>query len=128
MKVKDLIKSPVTTCTTSADVGEVRDLMSVKKFSAMPVVELDEDKATLKGIVSYHDLAGVQDDDINVQQVMTYTVNVIDYDATINEAARIMMDKHIHHLVVMREGQIAGIISSFDFVRVVAEEIELNVA
>ena len=53
MKVKDLIKSPVTTCTTSADVGEVRDLMSVKRFSAMPVVELDEEKATLKGIVSY---------------------------------------------------------------------------
>ena len=119
MKVKDLIRTPVTTCSTNTNVGQARDLMTIKKFSALPVVELEGEGVTLKGIVSFHDLVGIYDDGINIQQAMTATVKTIDSNASIREAADLMLDQRIHHLVVVDDGQIKGIISSFDFLRLV---------
>ena len=122
MTVKDLIVTPVTTCSITTNVGEARDLMTVKKFSALPVVEIEGEKVTLKGIVSYFDLSGVYDDRINIQQVMTSNAEVISINATVREAAQLMVRKKIHHLVAMEEDEIAGIVSSFDFVKVVAQQ------
>ena len=121
MKVKDLIRRPVTTCSTSTNVGEARDLMAVKKFSALPVVELHDDKVTLKGIVSQQDLVGVYNDEINVQQVMTSNVTTVSSDKKVKKAARVMIKNKIHHLVVVDDDEIKGIISSFDFVKIVAD-------
>ena len=123
MQVKDLIRTPVITCSTKTNVGEARDIMTIKKFSALPVVELHEDQITLKGIISYHDLVGVYNDEINVQQVMTSNATVVSSDTDVKEAAKIMMEQKIHHLVVVDEGDVKGIISSFDYVRIVAEAL-----
>ncbi len=120
MLVKELIVSPVTTCSVTTNVGEARDLMTIKKFSALPVVKVDNGSVILKGIVSYFDLSGVYDDRINIQQVMTSNAEVISIDATVQEAAQLMLQKKIHHLVAVDGNEIYGIISSFDFVKVVA--------
>lgn len=120
MQVKELIRTPVTTCSTKTNVGEARDIMVVKKFSALPVVEIHENEVTLKGIVSYHDLVGVYNDEINVQQVMTANATVVSSDTDVRDAAKIMIEKKIHHLVVVDDGEVKGIISSFDYVRIVA--------
>lgn len=121
MIVKELVRTPVITCSTETNVGEARDIMVVKKFSAIPVVELHEDNVTLKGIVTYQDLVGVYEDGINIQQVMTSSITKVSSETHVKDAAQIMVDKKIHHLVVMDNEEIKGIISSFDFVRVVAK-------
>ncbi len=124
MHVNDLITLPVTTCTTSMDIGGVRDLLHRKNFSALPVVDSKEDKIVLKGIVSYQDLAGVYDDNINVQQVMSTDVTTIAPTATVKEAALTMIKHRIHHLVVTDQDKIVGIISTFDFLKLVADSVE----
>lgn len=124
MQVNDLITLPVTTCTTSMDIGGVRDLMNLKNFSALPVVESREDQFVLKGIVSYQDLAGVYDDNINVQQVMSTEVTTISPNASVQEAALSMISHRIHHLVVVDNEKIVGIISSYDFLKLVADTVE----
>ena len=119
MQVKELLRSPVTTCSKDTDVAAARDLMRLKGYSSLPVVKLDDGKAVILGIISYADLVGVYDDNINVQQVMTENVHSVHPEASIKEAAQLMVEKGIHHLVVKDE-RIQGIISSFDFVKIVA--------
>ncbi len=118
--VKDIMRSPVTTCVLDADVGKVRDLMRLKGFSAIPIVEIKGDQILIRGIVTNTDLMGTFDDNVPVEQVMTEGVFVVDPDATAQEAARLMLQHRIHHLLVLEETRIVGMLSSFDFVRLVA--------
>ena len=71
MKVNDIISIPVATLTLDADVGRARDLMHLKKINAIPIVEVKNGEINVKGIVSYHDVAGVYDDTVKLTQVMT---------------------------------------------------------
>lgn len=121
IQVKDFMSSPVISCTTDTNVGKVRDLMQLKGFSAIPVVNIKGEKVEIRGIISLRDLAGVYDDNVNVQQLMTQRVNVVPPHTSAQSAANLMQRKHIHHLVVMEDGQIKGMVSAADFVRLVAK-------
>lgn len=114
------MSTPVTSCTIEANVGKVRDLMLMKGFSALPVVEVLEDQIKIRGIVTYRDVAGVYDDNVSVQQVMTQRVWVIPPHTSVQTAADLMRKKEMHHLVVVDKGQIIGLISSADFVELVS--------
>ena len=121
--IEDFMSAPVTTCTVEANVGRVRDIMKLKEFSALPVVEIAADRLEIKGIVTYRDIAGVYDDNVSVQQVMTQRVRVVPPGTSAEECARIMHEARIHHLVVIQEARIVGMVSSADFVKLVAKQM-----
>ena len=121
MIVEHFMTAPVTTCTVDANVGKVRDLMKLKGFSALPVVKLEGDEISIQGIVTYRDIAGVYDDNVNVKQVMTQRVRVVPPQTTATRAAKLMVEKGIHHLVVMEGTRIVGLLSSADFVKLVSK-------
>ncbi len=70
--------------------------MERKQISAVPIVKLDKEKILLKGIVTTSDLRGITDEK--------------------------MLSKEMHHLVVIDQDKVAGIISSMDFVEIAARE------
>jgi len=117
------MRQPVATMNLPAQVGEVRDLMNQKNCHIIPLVTVNgKEEITLQGIITSDDLIGVYDDTVDVQQVMTKNVvHMTQPDADAQTAARIMMENQIHHLVVIDEGRIVGVISSLDFVKLVAE-------
>ena len=117
--VKDFMKSPVSTCILQADVGKVRDLMRQKGFSAVPIVEIKGEQILIRGIVTNTDLMGAFDDNVPIEQVMSYGVYMIDPEATAQEAAKLMIHHKIHHLLVIEETRIVGMLSSMDFVRLI---------
>ena len=119
--LRDFMSAPVTTCTTDADVGKVRDLMKLKEFSALPVVDVVADMIEVRGIITYRDIAGVYDDNVNAQQIMTSSIRVVPPEMTAKEAASLMRKFQIHHLVVVEEGRIVGLVSSADYVSLVAQ-------
>ena len=121
MKVRDIIVTPVTTITTDSDVATARDLMNMKKISVLPVVDVDVDTVEVEGIVSQQDLNGVYDDNIQLSQIMTTKIFAVDPNLSVQRAAEIMLDKKIHHLIVMENDDLIGIISSMDMVKIVAE-------
>ena len=51
---------------------------------------------------------------------MTTKTYVVSPNSGAKDAAKMMEKHHIHHLVVMDEGQVVGIISSMDFVKLYA--------
>lgn len=120
--VKEFMKAPVATCVLQADVGKVRDLMRQKGFSAVPIVEIKGEQILIRGIVTNTDLMGAFDDNVPIEQVMTHGVYVIDPEATAQEAAKMMLNHKIHHLLVIEETRIIGMLSSLDFVSLIASQ------
>ena len=62
----------------------------------------------------------VEERAISVRDVMTPVVHQVPASASVAEAARIMIEQHIHRLVVTQGKQPVGIITSMDLLRVVA--------
>ena len=120
IQVKDIMNSPVATCKAEADVARVRMKMDEMGYGAMPITQEENGREVLKGIVTIKDLAGLYDN-ISVKQVMKEKVTIVHPESSAQAAAQLMVKKQIHHLVVMKEGDILGMLSSADFVRLVAK-------
>ena len=122
IQVKDIMTSPVVTAEVGSDVTFVRELMERKRVNAIPIVEVNEQEITVKGIVTATDLRGVLDETVRATEVMTKNVQVIPKRTSVQAAAAAMLRNEVHHLVVMDKGQLIGMISSLDFTRLVAEQ------
>lgn len=92
-------------------VGEVRDRILDTGIHFLPVV--DDGQAV--GVVSSLDLVEEYGPEESVTNAMTDKVVKIGPHASADDAARRMLDEFIHHLVVVDEnGELVGILSSFD--------------
>ena len=107
---------------------EVRHLLETRDISAVPVVDRD---GKLRGIVSLSDLLhgprgeGEPEALPLASDVMEPRVLTITEGATMREAARVMLDRQIHRLVVVREGTPVGMLSTRDAARaVLASRVE----
>ena len=59
---------------------------------------------------------------VTVRDVMTPVIHQIPVTASVAEAARIMVDHHIHRLIVTQGKEPVGIITSIDILKMVAEQ------
>ena len=64
----------------------------------------------------------VEERAVTVRDVMTPVIHQVPVTASVAEAARIMVDQHIHRLVVTQGKQPVGIITSMDVLKMVAEQ------
>jgi predicted transcriptional regulator len=63
-----------------------------------------------------------EDRAITVRDVMTPVIHQLPVTASVAEAARMMVDQHIHRLVVTQGKEPVGIITSLDVLKMVAEQ------
>jgi CBS domain-containing protein len=56
----------------------------------------------------------IEQEDILVSEIMTPTVYSVDVTATVPEIARMMLDGHLHRILVTSDGAAVGIISTSD--------------
>jgi CBS domain-containing protein len=109
--VAEIMAPEPITAHPSELVGEVRDRILTSGIHFLPVV--DDGRAI--GVVSSWDLVEEYQPEESVTNVMTDRVVMIGPHASIDEAARRMLNEFIHHLVVVDEtGKVVGIVSSFD--------------
>lgn len=117
--VRDVMIPAVKTVKPEATVKEAVGKMN--KFSIGSVVVVDVKKPI--GILTERDILrrivepGLDPETISVRQVMSSPVITIEYDVSIEEAGRLMANKGIKKLPVVRKGQLVGIITSTDIVR-----------
>lgn len=57
-----------------------------------------------------------------VRDVMIRDVVTVSPGLSVVEAARLMMERHVHRLPVVEKGKLVGIVTSYDFARIVAEQ------
>ena len=64
----------------------------------------------------------VEERAVTVRDVMTPVIHQVPVTASVAEAARLMIDQHIHRLVVTQGKEPVGIITSLDLLKTVAEQ------
>lgn len=64
---------------------------------------------------------GCRIDHLTAADVMTAAIQSIAPEASLADAARLMVEHRLHHVLVLQQGALVGLLSSFDIVRDVAE-------
>ena len=126
IQVKDFMSAPVTTAIGENSVREIRALMKDKGIHAIPIISYSKDtlhdEMTIRGIVTATDISKEVPKSATVEDVMTSSsVHVVHTNSSAKAAAKMMLRHKVHHMVVMDDGKIKGMISSLDFVKLVAE-------
>ncbi len=126
MFVKHRMSSPVMTIGPDLSVMDALELMKEKDVRRLPVVD---ERGRLLGIVSEKDLLKASPSQattlsifevsyllhrLTVAKVMTKDVVTVSEDTPLEEAARIMAERHLGGLPVLREGKVVGIITETD--------------
>ena len=116
IKIQDIMKARVISVTPHQTLGHARELLQKNKIHVLPV--LGPERQVL-GILSSADLLGKESASTPLSQVMTESVYTIPLYADVELAARMMRKHKIHHLVVVDEKKLAGILSSFDLLQLI---------
>ena len=127
MRAKDLMQSHAATIREDATIEQLCDLLQSAHVNGLPVLN-DQDE--LVGIVGEEDvlfgamgfpLGGVAGVGGYVRDIMTSPAVCAAPGTDIVELCRMMWGMRIHHVPIVEEGRLLGIVSSLDLVRAVAE-------
>lgn len=123
LTVRQIMTSSVSTVTPVMTVRQMIDKMMVEKHLGYPVVE----DGKVLGIITLQDAQRVpagEQDTVLVGQVMTREVISLPPEALVTDALQAVTRNNIGRLVVMDRGQMVGIVSRSDLMRV----LELRLA
>ncbi len=116
VKIQDLMSKNVVTAQPHQTVAAIKEKMTKHKLTSIPVVSTDKEPV---GVVSAADIVVIEKAGLPISNIMTEKVYTIpDYD-DVSVAARIMRNHKIHHLMVTKDKELIGIISSFDLLKLV---------
>ena len=129
--VRDIMTAEVTTLGRNDTLLLAKDIMNLGRIRHFPVVEDDE----LVGVVSQRDLYRASLgtvmqygekaqraflESVVVKEIMADPVS-IGPDATVRDAARLMMEHKIGCLPVLEASRLVGIVTETDMLRVVVD-------
>jgi CBS domain-containing protein len=126
--VGDIMTSTVRTLHRDTVISEVEKAFLTNNISGAPLVD---DSGTAVGFISKSDISrfdSTGDDPFYARAHEIANPNLIatEPSASIEQAAQLMLHEHVHHLVVMDGQTIVGVLSAFDFVRLVASRLGDN--
>lgn len=64
----------------------------------------------------------IEEPDKSVEEIMTPTVYSVEADAPVSEVAKLMLDGHLHRVLVIEDNKTVGIISTSDLLGLLIEE------
>jgi CBS domain-containing protein len=132
MKISELMTRDVETLDRNDTLSLAEDLMKMKRIRHLPVTVDGE----LAGIISQRDMfhAGLSTamgfgakakgeflKAVPVKEIMTEKVITVGSGADVKAAAQLMLKKKIGCLPVVDSGELVGLISESDLIRIVAE-------
>ena len=119
MKVLDVMSTDIVTAGTSDPLNEAVNRMLERDVGCIVVAE----KKVVVGIITKGDilkkafLKGGEAEKLSVKSVMTQLVVTITPDATLEDASKLMTEKHVSKLPVVKDNNLVGIITSTDVIR-----------
>lgn len=122
--ISSLMNRQVHVIDMDDTVAQVEALFARAGIGWAPVLE---GKRAMLGVISAADLlqfhARQQDaHTVKAWQLCTYKPITVPQDALASDVARVMVERNIHHVVVIDSTGIAGVVSSMDFVRAFARD------
>ncbi len=100
-------------------------ILTSNSISAAPIVD---DRGKITGMITKSDITRFDStgDDPNyakVHEIASPNLIRIDSSASVSAAAQKMLANQIHHLLVQENEMVIGILSSFDFVKLTANDL-----
>lgn len=127
LRVGNLMTLDPITIEPEASASEAETLMKTYRVSGLPVVE----RGQLVGVISQTDLMvahsseiiGAHWDRMRVRHLMTAPAVTVHSSATVAMAARQLILRHIHRLVVIDDdGRPVGVVTPLDLLRSLVED------
>ena len=119
MKVSDIMISPVVVTQKNRTVGHVKELLDRKNINAIPVLSMEGE---IEGIITATDVLRETNNEKLVESIMTTKTHLVGIESGVKDAAKMLLKHKVHHLVAMDAGKVVGIVSSMDFVSIVAAD------
>jgi len=120
--ISSLMTAQVRSVDLDDSIASVERLLAGEGLGWVPVRDAE---GGVLGVISQSDLVrfhaeGRDGDGVRAWQMCTFRPLVVAPDESAQSVARQMVDKGIHHVVVSSGGELAGVVSSLDFVRAFA--------
>jgi len=118
-KVRDIMTPDIVSIHRDKLVCEIEGIFVSHGISAAPLVDEFGDATefiTKSDINRFHSTDG-DPDYTHAWEIANPNIITIDADASIEEAAALMVENHMHHLLVADSEGIEGLLSSFDFIK-----------
>jgi CBS domain-containing protein len=139
---RDVMKTELVSVTPDTPLAQLEDTLIARHIGGAPVIE----DGSLVGIVSRSDIVryfSIQrsmsellgrprasasarkhqaDPHLTVRDIMAETVVTVGPDAAIEQVAQLMVDRHVHRVLVVEGNRAVGLISALDLARLIAEK------
>jgi len=118
-QITSLIEESVITVALNDTVETVEQTLDSHQLSCVPVINA---QGECFGVISAPDLVHFHNARKNpiaerAWEMCTHKIIEVSTDISVREAAELMVKNNIHHLVVVEDGSMTGIVSSIDILR-----------
>ncbi len=130
--ISKIMSNDIITVNKTQSIQEVSNIIKDRKIRHVPVVsgekvigmlsKVDLQKISFVNTVDGDELTTALYDGLNIKQVMTKNVKVVQKNDTIYDVATILSQNEFHSLPVLEEDKLAGIVTTTDLIKYLVEE------
>ncbi len=134
MFVSDVLEQKGREVITTVPDNSVVDTTRILKGRGIGAVVVQDDSGHIVGIISERDIVhgmamhGEKALKMTVRDLMTSDVITCKRNDTINEAMKVMVDHAFRHLPVVEDGELKGLVSISDVVKLRIKDLERKIA
>ncbi|CAG5082105.1 CBS domain-containing protein [Parvicella tangerina] len=114
MQAKEIMSTPVVITKGNVKLDRVKDLFHRHQINSAPVLT---EEGEIEGIITSSDLTAIHNQNLLVRDVMSRKVSVCALTARVQDLGKTMVNDGIHHIVVMDDGKVQGMVSSLDVIK-----------
>jgi predicted transcriptional regulator len=127
MRIGNLMTINPVVIESDQPVSEAERVLKTYRVSGLPVVEM----GTVVGVISQADILTARSSELisgnwsrlRVRNIMTSPPISVHVETTVERAIRLMLDQHIHRLVVVDdEDRPVGVVTPLDILRLLLDE------
>ena len=116
----DLMNPEILTVKEEMSVEEAAAFLTEHEITGAPVENSEGD---LVGVISVVDIAaGSFSGSASVAELMTPGIQSVPEEAMVSEVASLMLEDHLHRVLVIRDEQPVGIVSTSDLLGLLVDE------
>ena len=130
--ISKIMSSDIITVNKTRSITEVSDIIKNKNIRHVPVVsgnrvigmlsKVDLQKISFVNTIDGDQLTTALFDGLNIEQVMTKDVKVVQKDDTIYDVAIILSKNEFHSLPVLENEKLVGIVTTTDLIQYLVDQ------
>jgi len=117
--VSTIMHCPVIPVSMEDTIEAVETMMKAKRISSAPVYDAD---GAILGVITSTDLVklhatGRDPKSVRAWEICTYRPIEVTPDTTLERVAGLMLEHKVHHVMVMENEALKGLVSALDFIK-----------